>query len=247
MIGTSLKSEIQVYAYPPKLIPWPMHFENYVEATKVVPFWRWFSNTLFLVVMNVTGTLISTSMAAYGFAKLRAPGKNLLFSLVLATMMIPGIVTMIPVYLMFRDFGWIDTYKPLWVPAFFAVSAGNVFLFRQFFLTFPSALDDAAKIDGANPWQIYFRIYVPLSKPAFATIGFFSFSAVWSSYIGPLIYLNSEEKWVLALGLQAFQSQYGTMWNLLMAYAVIMIAPLIVGFFWVQRYFKESMILSGLK
>jgi ABC-type glycerol-3-phosphate transport system permease component len=124
------------------------------------------------VVLNLVGTLLSTSMVGYGFAKLRAPGKDPLFSILLATMMIPGIVTMIPVYLMFRNFGWIDTYKPLWVPSFFAVATGDVFLFRQFFLTIPSELDDAARIDGANSWQIFFKIYVPLSKPAYATMGF---------------------------------------------------------------------------
>lgn len=225
-------------------------WENYSEALKFLPpethyGLTFLGNTLFLTFMTVVGTLLSSSLVAYSFARLQWPGKNLLFVVLLATMMIPGAVTMMPQFLIFRSLGWIDTLKPLWVPAFFG-SAFNIFLLRQFFMSIPTELEDAAKIDGCGPLGIYWRIMLPQVKPALAAIGIMSVMGAWNNFQGPLIYLSSPEKMTLAYALQLYQQQHGGEPGLLMAASTLVVLPIIVLFFFTQRYFIEGVSLSGL-
>jgi multiple sugar transport system permease protein len=191
------------------------------------------------------GVLFSASLAGFGFARMRFPGRGPLFILVLATMMLPEIVTQIPSYLLFRTVGWIDTFLPLIVPAFLGGGAFNIFLCRQFFLSIPVELDEAARIDGASTWQIYTRVILPLSQPVLATVAVFTFMNNWNAFLGPLIYLNSLENMTLAVGLRAFQGLRGTEWNLMMAAAAVMMIPVLIVFFAAQRYFIEGIVTSG--
>ncbi|MDX1932803.1 MAG: carbohydrate ABC transporter permease [Capsulimonadales bacterium] len=225
-------------------------WENYPEALLYLPketgygaiFLR---NTLYLTVMSVVGTLISSSLVAFAFARLRWPGRDAWFVVLLATMMVPGAVTMMPQFLIFRGLGWIDTLLPLWVPAFFG-SAFNIFLLRQFFMSIPNELEDAAKIDGCGPFGIYWRIMLPLVKPALAAIAIMATLGAWNNFQGPLIYLSSPEKMPLAYALQLYQQQHGGEPGLLMAASTMVVLPIIVLFFFTQRYFIEGVSLTGL-
>ncbi len=225
-------------------------WENYPEALEYLPaetFYglRFLLNTLFLTLMTVAGTLLSSSLVAYSFARLRWPGKNLLFVVLLSTMMIPGAVTMMPQFLIYRGLGWIDTLRPLWVPAFFG-SAFNIFLLRQFFLSIPTELEDAAKIDGCGPLGVYWRVMLPLVKPALAAIAIMAVLGAWNNFQGPLIYLSSPEKMPLAYALQLYQQQNSGEPGLLMAASTLVVLPIIVLFFFTQRYFIEGVSLTGL-
>ena len=225
-------------------------WENYPEALEYLPpetFYglRFLGNTLFLTLMSVVGTLLSSSLVAYSFARLQWPGRNLLFVLLLSTMMIPGAVTMMPQFLIFRSLGWIDTLLPLWVPAFFG-SAFNIFLLRQFFLSIPGELEDAAKIDGCGPFGVYWRVMLPLVKPALAAIAIMAVLGAWNNFQGPLIYLSSAEKMPLAYALQLYQQQHAGEPGLLMAASTLVVLPIIVLFFFTQRYFIEGVSLTGL-
>jgi ABC-type glycerol-3-phosphate transport system permease component len=251
MVITSLKTLRAVHEFPPSWIPNPVVFSNYPQALSFFPFWLYFGNTVVIVLGVVIGNLVSCSLVAYGFAKLRAPGRSFLFGILLATMMLPEHVTLIPVYILFQRLGWIDTFLPLIVPSWFARSAFSVFLLRQFFLTLPQELSDAARVDGASHLVILTRIILPLSKPALATIAVFSFMGVWNDFLHPVIYLNSEEKYTLALGLLALIGQSresgSTEWQLLMAASMAMMLPVLVIFFVAQRYFIQGIALTGLK
>jgi len=225
-------------------------WENYSEALAFLPPETRFGavflgNTLFLTAMTVIGTLLSSSVVAFAFARLNWPGKNVWFAILLATMMVPGAVTMMPQFLIFRSLGWIDTLQPLWVPAFFG-SAFNIFLLRQFFMTIPNELEDAAKIDGCGPVAIYWRIMLPLVKPALAAIAIMGTLGAWNNFQGPLIYLSSPEKMPLAYALQLYQTQHGGEPGLMMAASTLVILPIIVLFFFTQRYFIEGVSLTGL-
>ncbi len=225
-------------------------WENYTEALTYLPPETHYGlvflgNTLILTILSTIGTLLSSSLVAYSFARLRWPGKNLLFVLLLATMMVPGAVTMMPQFLIFRSLGWIDTLRPLWVPAFFG-SAFNVFLLRQFFMSIPTELEDAAKIDGCGAFGIYWRVMLPLVKPALASVSIMSIMGAWNSFQGPLIYLSSPEKMPLAYALQLYQTQHGGEPGLMMAASTLVVLPIIVLFFFTQRYFIEGISLSGL-
>lgn len=220
---------------------------NYVETWRTVPFALFTKNTLTLALLVVIGVTLSASVVAFGFARIPFPGREALFMLMLSTMMLPGIVTMIPGYILFRELGWIDTLKPLWVPAFFGGGAFNVFLLRQFFRTIPVELDEAAKMDGATWAQIYWRVVMPLTGPATTTVALFSFIGAWKDFMGPLIFINSLEKQTLELGLQTFQTLYGTHWELMMAGAVIVVLPLIVIFFLGQKVFIQGIVMTGIK
>ncbi len=225
-------------------------WENYSEALEFLPPETHFGltflgNTLFLTIMTVAGTLLSSSLVAYSFARLNWPGKNLLFVVLLATMMVPAAVTMMPQFLIFRSLGWVDTLLPLWVPAFFG-SAFNIFLLRQFFMSIPTELEDAAKIDGCGPLGIYWRIMLPQVKPALAAISIMGVMGAWNNFQGPLIYLSSPEKMTLAYALQLYQQQHGGEPGLLMAASTLVVLPIIVLFFFTQRYFIEGASLSGL-
>lgn len=220
---------------------------NYAETWRTVPFALFTKNTLTLALLVVIGVTLSASVVAFGFARIPFPGREALFMLMLSTMMLPGIVTMIPGYILFRELGWIDTLRPLWVPAFFGGGAFNVFLLRQFFRTIPVELDEAAKMDGATWAQIYWRVVMPLTGPATTTVALFSFIGAWKDFMGPLIFINSLEKQTLELGLQTFQTLYGTHWELMMAGAVIVVLPLIVIFFLGQKVFIQGIVMTGIK
>ncbi len=246
MLSTALKPDAQLFAYPPEWIPKPPQWGNFVAAIEYFPFWRYFWNSTVVTVLAVFGQVFSASIVAYGFAKLRWPGREVVFFLVLATLMIPAQVTMIPQFVIFTWMGWVDTLLPLIVPSFFGGGAFNVFLFRQYYRTIPREYNDAARIDGASEWRIFWQIILPQSKPVMATAGIFAFLWTWNDFMGPVIYLHSPKNFTLPIGLRAFQQQTGTEWDLLMAASLIVMLPVIVLFFVLQRYFVQGMALSGL-
>ena len=246
LISTSLKSGPQTFVMPPKWIPDPVVWQNYPDAFRAVPFHRYFWNTIQIVLFATLGTLITASMAAFAFARLRFPARGFLFNLVLATMMLPGIVTLIPTFIVFRYLGWINTFLPLIVPSWFGGGAFNIFLIRQFFMTLPYDLDEAARIDGASNFRIYWNVLLPLSKPAMATVAVFSFIHHWNDFFLPLVYLQDTRKWTMAIGLQGFKDLYSTSWNLMMAASTAMVLPLLILFFIAQRYFVSGIHLSGI-
>ncbi len=246
LLSTSLKTGGQTFLMPPKWIPEPFVWSNYSEAFKAVAFHEYFWNTARIVIFATLGTLLTASLAAFAFARLRFPMREPLFLLVLSTIMLPSIVTLIPTFIVFRTLGWIDTFLPLIVPLWFGGGAFNIFLFRQFFMTIPLELDEAARIDGASNIRIYWGVILPLSKPVLATIAVFAFIHNWNDFFEPLIYLQSPENWTMAIGLRGFRGLYNTEWNLMMAASTAMIAPLLVLFFFAQRYFVSGIQMSGL-
>jgi multiple sugar transport system permease protein len=221
-------------------------WENYKTVVTTVPFAQGVVNTLIVTMVGLIGGLFTTSLSAYAFAKLRFPGRESLFYLLLGTMMIPGVVTMLPTFILFRQAGWINTFRPLIVPALFG-GAWGIFLMRQQFKTIPNELEDAARMDGCNPFQTYARVIMPLSKPTVATLAIFGFMGGWNDFMGPLIYLNDPNKFTLQLLLASFSSFYSTKTNLLMAGAVLSLIPVLALFFAAQRYFIQGITLSGIK
>jgi ABC-type glycerol-3-phosphate transport system permease component len=246
MISSSLKPDYQIFAMPPELIPNPPRWQNYSEALTYVPFDRYAVNSLIISTLTIIGHLLSCTVIAYGFARLRAPGKDFLFVLVLATMMLPYPVTMVPLYMLFNWLGWINTFLPLTVPAFFG-SAFYIFLLRQFFLTIPSDLENAAIIDGANILQILWYVMLPLSKPALATVAIFTFQNAWNDFLPPLIYLHDQSLYTVTLGLNFFRATYTINWAYLMAASLVTMLPVLLVFFLAQRLFIEGITFSGLK
>ncbi len=227
-------------------------FFNYVDAwqtagTKGENFTKYTLNTLLITILNILGTIISSTLVAYGFARFKFPARDGLFMIMISTMMIPAQVTMIPTFIVFQKLGWIDSFLPLIVPSFFATSAFNIFLIRQFFMTIPYELDEAAKIDGCTYFQTFTMILMPLIKPALATVAIFSFVYSWNDFLTPLIYLNDSTKYTLALGLQTFTTMYGSYFNLMMAASTILLLPILLVFFFGQRFFIEGVATSGLK
>ena len=220
--------------------------QNYSEAVSSQPFLRYLYNTLLITGGTVVGGVLSSSIVAYAFAFCRTRWNQPLFLGVLATMMLPPVVTMVPTFVLFRHLGWIDSFKPLVIPQFCG-AAFAIFLFRQFFLTLPRELIEAAKIDGATSLQIYWQIILPLAKPAVIAVAIFSFIGAWNDFMGPLIYLNSKENWTLQLGLQSFMGEVSNQWNLLMAATVMVLLPVLVVFFCLQRYFVSGIALTGMK
>lgn len=211
------------------------------------PFVTYTINTLALALLIVTGTVVSNSIVAYSFARLNWPGKNIAFAVTLATMMIPFPVLMVPIFQMFKELGWVGSYRPLWVPAWFA-GAFNIYLLTQFFKTIPFELSEAARLDGCSDWGIFTKIILPLAVPALAVVALFSFTGSINDFLGPLIYLSDQESFTMSLGLLAFQSQHGgTQWNLLMAASTVVIAPIIILFFFTQRLFIQGIAVTGLK
>lgn len=244
MVSTSLKPMEEIVQFPPTLFPETFQWENYTRTIEAFPFFKYARNTLFITFFVVLGNVISNSFIAYGFAKISFPGKNLLFGLVLSTMMVPGFVTMIPQYILFTQLGWVGTYLPLIVPSFFG-SAFNIFLMRQFYMSINDELIEAAQIDGANHLYIWSRLMIPLTKPALITIGIQSFNGAWNDFLGPLLYIHEEEMYTLQIGLQVFQNQSTTQWNYLMAGATLVLLPTVLLFFFAQKYFIEGMDLTG--
>jgi multiple sugar transport system permease protein len=247
MISTSLKSPQEIMQYPPSFFPKGFQFSNYIEAWKTGDFTRWSFNTLLIAVVSTIGNVLVNSFIAYGFAKVRFKGRNALFVLVLSTMLIPGFVTMVPQYVLFSKLGWVNTYLPLLVPAFLG-SAFNIFLIRQFMLTIPNEIIEAAIMDGASHFRIWWLVAMPLVKPALITVAIFSFTGAWNDLLGPLLYLSDERLYTLQLGLQTFKGSVQTQWNYLMAMSVMVMIPTILIFFLFQRHFiKGSNISAGMK
>jgi multiple sugar transport system permease protein len=258
MVSSSFKLEQRVFMFPPQLIPNPFRPQNYVEALTYKPFPIYLKNTVFLVVMNELAIVLAASFCAYGFARIRFPGRDLWFGIVLFTMMVPYVVLMVPLFVMFSRLHWIDTFLPLTVPYFFGGGAFNIFLLRQFFRTIPEELADAARIDGCNEFTIYARIMMPLAKPALIAVAIFTFLGTWNDFMGPLLYINSPERFTLAIGLANFRASFGSglistgaggrsRWDLLMAFSTAMTLPVVIVFFLAQRYFVQGVVLSGLK
>ncbi len=247
MISTALKPEYQVFVWPPQWIPDPIMWENFREAfsNPYLPFGTFFRNTMILEVGIITGRLISCVLVAYGFARLEAPGKNFIFTVLLSTLMLPGAVTQIPKFILFNQIGWVNTFLPLIVPAWFG-EAYAIFLMRQFFMSIPRELEEAARIDGANTAQIILNLIVPLSTPVLAVITVLSFKDIWNDFFTPLLYLNDLTKYTLAVGLAYFNGQFDVQMNLLMAASVVLALPLVVVFFVAQRAFVEGITVTGL-
>lgn len=248
MISSSLKTQVEVFVFPPRPLPKVFHWENYPDALTAVPFGRYFLNSIFVSGMVVVGTVLSSSMVGYGFARVRGWGRNVLFAIVLATMMLPNQVTMIPTFLIFRKLNWINTFAPLTVPFFFG-SAFNIFLYRQFFMGISSEISDASKIDGCNHFSTYWRIIMPMSQAATATIAILAFFWSWNEFLLPLIYLNADRLYTVPLGLAMFQQFYDvqTPWHWLMAASVVAVLPLIIIFFLAQRIFVQGIVITGVK
>lgn len=245
MILTSLKDMSEIFVYPPRWLPKKFNFQNYVNAFKAAPFGRYYLNSLFVATTVTIGQLITCSMAAFAFARLRFWGRDLLFFIFLGTMMIPYNVTMIPSFMMLYWLGWVDSYQALIVPGL--ASAFGTFLLRQFFLTIPKELEEAAYIDGASKFQVLRKVIIPLSKPALATLAIFAFMGVFNDFIWALIVLNSEDLRTVQLGLSIFRDRYLTQWDLLMAGSVTAVLPILIVFFFAQKYFIQGITLSGIK
>ncbi len=246
MLSTSLKTPPQVWMQPPVWIPNPITIENYFKAWTAVPTFNYLKNTLLVTGLSLVGSVLSSAIVAYSFARLRWRLRDPLFAVLVATMMLPYQVTMIPVFIIFSKIGWVNTLKPLIVPSFFG-AAFYIFLLRQFFLTIPFELDEAAIMDGASPLTIWWRIMLPLAQPALGAVGIFSFMGNWNDFVGPLIYLNATDKWTLALGVIAFRLKYTTNWEQLMAYSTMIMLPCLLVYLFFQRYFIQGIVFSGLK
>lgn len=254
-LSSSGKTPAEIYTYPPSFWPAePRFLANYTEIWQVAPFARWFVNTAVVTSIALIGEVVSATVVAYGFARFRFPGRDAFFLLTLGTIMLPVEVTLIPTYLLFRNFNWIDTFYPLTVPAFFGGGAFNIFLMRQFMLSIPFDLDEAAKIDGASSWRILWQIIIPLAKPAIATLATLGFINHWQSFLAPLIYLNSEEKYTVAVGLRYFSDSLNAgsavavpQDHLLMAASVLVALPSLILFFLAQKYFVQGIVTTGMK
>lgn len=247
MVSTSFKSSDQVYLFPPVWIPDRLRWENYIDSWNRLPFLNFYKNTLIIVSLNQIGTLLSSSIVAYGFARLRFRGRGLLFLLVLSTMMLPSQITLIPSYFLFSRLGWVNSLKPLIIPVYFG-SAFNIFLLRQFFMTISPELDDAAKIDGCGFFGVYWRIILPLARPALGVVAIFQFTYDWNDFFNPLIYVNSPKSFPVALGLRLFQ---GTLVHVgmqhVMAMTFVSVIPMLLVFAVAQRHFIQGIVITGIK
>ena len=247
-LAASLKPLLEVYRFPPTLWVWPPQWHNYTEALAKLPFARFIGNTLVITCAATAGQVLSASMVGYAFARLRWPGRNFWFICLLATMMLPAQVLLIPNYLIFKNLGWVNTYKPLIVPAWLGGGAFFIFLFRQFFRGVPQELTDAARIDGAGEAQIYAGIILPLAKPVMITVGVLSFMGNWKEFMMPLIYLSDYQRFPIALGLRMYQQvEGGSYIHYLMAASIVALTPLLLLFFLSQRYITKSLLLTGTK
>lgn len=245
MISTALKGSAEMYIYPPVWIPKEIHLENFKRAWQIAPFGRFYINSIFVATVITVSQVITGALAGYVFARLRFPGRDAIFYIYLATLIVPTQITMLPLFLIMNKLKWINTYQAMIVP--FLSSAFIVFFLRQFFSTLPMALEDAAKIDGCGRVRFIWQVLLPLSRPALASIGLFTFLGHWNSYIWPLIITNSTNMRTLPIGLRYFVEESGTQYNYMMAAALISIAPVVLLFFLAQRQFIESIALTGMK
>lgn len=246
MVSTSLKPDEELFKWPPVWIPSIFMWNTYPDALTYVPFFKYLNNTLTITVLSVLGVLFSCPLVAYGITRIPWKGAKPMFAITLIVMMLPYQVTMIPIFIVFKSLGWVGTNIPLWLPAFFGAPF-FIFLLRQFFMGLPKDLEDAARIDGASEFRIYWQIMLPLTKPALLTIALFQFMGSWTDYQGPLIYLSDEEQYTIMLGLQAFRTQHGAEWQMLMAASVVVTLPIIILYFLVQKAFIRGITFSGLK
>ncbi len=257
MFSTSLKPESQLFIWPIRWIPDPIMWENYTRAfqelSRIAPgldFWRILGNTLFITILAMVAELVAVTLVAYGFARFRFPGRDVLFIMMLSTMMLPGIITLIPIFVIWRNLGLIDTYDPLVTGIWLGGGAWAVFLLRQFLLSIPKEIEEAAIIDGANTFQIYYKIMLPLVKPALLALGVLIFQGNWNNFMGPLIYLNTPVKFPMVVALKFFQeslSKEAPKWHYMMAMSTVMAAPILVLFFAAQRYFIEGLTVGAVK
>ncbi|HAD05972.1 MAG TPA: sugar ABC transporter ATP-binding protein [Anaerolineaceae bacterium] len=257
MFSTSLKPESQLFEWPIRWIPDPIMWENYVRAfqelSRIAPgldFWRILGNTLFITILAMVAELVAVTIVAYGFARFRFPGRDVFFILMLSTMMLPGIITLIPIFVIWRNLGLIDTYDPLVTGIWLGGGAWAVFLLRQFLLSIPKEIEEAAIIDGANTFQIYYKIMLPLIKPALLALGVLIFQGNWNNFMGPLIYLNTPVKFPMVVALKFFQeslSKEAPKWHYMMAMSTVMAAPILALFFAAQRYFIEGLTVGAVK
>jgi len=258
MVSASFKPEGFVWQYPPALIAERIQWWNYTDAWAAFPFWRGLRNTMTITVGVMVGRLLSASLTAFAFARLRFPGRRVLFMLVLSTMMIPYHVTLIPQFIMFRNLGWLNSFKPLVVPEYFGGAAFYVFLLRQFFMTIPHEYDDAARIDGCGTFGIFWKIMLPMSAPALGTVAIFTFMNNWNDFLAPFIYLNNQEKYTLAIAIRMWQRYAGGLpgsgslykqpdWCQIMAICTVLTIPPALVFFFAQRYFIQGVVISGIK
>ena len=247
MLSTAVKVPGTEFIYPPQLFTRPLRWSNFSEGWTALPFTRWFFNTSVITLLSVAGAVVSSSLVAYGFARLEFPGRTILFVILLSTMMLPFHVRLIPMFITFRFLGWIDTYLPLVVPFFFGGVPFFIFLVRQFFLTIPLEMEDAAAIDGAGVFVSFLLIILPLSRPVLGVVGVFAFIRVWNDFLEPLIYLHSMDKMTLSLGLRFFQDQDFTDWTSLMAVSIIVLVPSVALFFVAQKYYIHGVVTTGIK
>ncbi|MEN6372487.1 MAG: carbohydrate ABC transporter permease [Armatimonadota bacterium] len=246
LVTTSFKTDQNISLWPPQIIPKPFTFQHYKAAVGTIPFGLYLVNTLVICALAVVGTVISSSLVAYGLSRIKWKGRDALFMIVLSTMMLPYQVVMVPLFAVYTKLGWVDTYLPLTVPAFLG-NAFFIFLLRQFFMTVPHDLTEAAKLDGCNEFQVFRKVIVPLAKPALATVGLFTFINTWNDFLGPLIYLFDESHYTLSLGLQMFLGQYGNYFGRLMAASTLVVLPIIILFFFTQKTFIQGITMSGIK
>jgi multiple sugar transport system permease protein len=245
IFSTSLKTAGQVFIVPVKWIPSPPQWANFVEIFEILPLASFIRNTIIVTVLGTLGTVCSSLLVGYSLARLRWPGRDYVFMLLIATMMLPFVVTLIPTFILFKYLGWLDTLLPLFVPSWFG-HAFYIFLMRQFMIGLPAELEEAARIDGANSWRILVKVIAPLCGPAIATVAIFAFLAHYNDFIGPLIYLSSSDKFTLPLGIYWYQGRYGNQWHLVMAVSTVALVPVITLFFVAQRYFIRGIALTGL-
>jgi multiple sugar transport system permease protein len=247
MAGTSFKTAQQALTLPVAWWPHPFLWSNYPDLFAALPYFRFFLNTFLYAAVTIVGVCVSSSLVAYGFSRLRWPGRDALFYVMLMTLILPFVCTLIPLFVMYKRFGWIGGYLPLEVPTFFGSSVFSTFLLRQFFMTIPQSLSEAARIDGANEFYIYLRIILPLAKPAMATVILFQFIYCWNDYLGPLVYISNQSSYPLSLGLALILGEFTTNWAWVMAGATAATAPIVILFFFTQRTFIQGITLTGTK
>ena len=247
MLRTSFMEYGQILAYPPAWIPSPFILSNYVEGLKSFDFLRYYRNTILIVVVCLAGTLFTSTLCAYAFSRLRWPGRDRVFYIILTSMMLPSAVTLIPTFIGWTAVGGVNTYLPLMVPSWLGGGAFFIFLLRQFYMTIPKEYDEAAVVDGAGYFTIYWRILLPMIKPALISVGMFCFVNNWNDFMNPLVYLSDEKKYTISLGLRSFMGMYNTEWGYMMAVTVIAVIPVLVIFLVGQKYIVEGVVMTGVK
>lgn len=247
LVRSSLMETAQIFEIPIRWLPDPVCWDNFKKALTVVPFAKYFINSAIIVIGVVAGTVFTSSLTAFAFSRLEWKGRDVIFGILLSGMMLPFVVTLIPTFVMWSKTGLTNTFIPLILPAWFGGGAGNIFMLRQFYSSIPKELDEAAIIDGAGPFRIYSQIIVPLSKSALIVIGLFSFMGTWNDFLGPLVYISDPDKYTVAIGLRQFMGMYTSQWNLLMAASLVALIPVLLAYFFGQKYLVEGIALTGIK